>query len=484
MTMPSFSSEPPSDRISAIRKSGLLDHSGREQFDLLTEHVRVALKVPVAIVSIVDEDRQVFAGHSGLPSPWNERGETPISHSFCQYVVEKAEPLIVSDANVHELVSQNHAIGDLGVVAYLGVPIALPSGELVGALAAIDTCKREWTQHELDTLITLAKVVEREISVGISELKYRRLFEDMQEGYYIASGIRDGDGQLVDIRFDEINPSFERLTGLAMDNVIGRRLSEVVPSVLAEMIPAYARVLDTGENLLHSNRAPALGRWYENRMSRLEGDRVASVFSDITDRKVDEARQEILSKEMSHRLKNTLAMVQAIATQTLRPVEDRKYVEAFEKRLLTLGSAHDILFRKNWQSAQITDVVTSVVGNTGFNERVDQSGPSVEIGPRATLSTSLILHELTTNAAKYGALSNDRGRVQVVWDVSGEGDEAVLTLCWREIDGPPVVLPEARGFGSKLISMGLIGTGGVTVSYDPSGFAAEMTATLLQLQAE
>ena len=159
--MPNPASSSPFARIAAIRKSGVLDRSGREQFDLLTEHVRVALDVPVAIISIVDEDRQVFAGHSGLPEPWATRGETPMSHSFCQHVVERAEPLVVTDANVHKLVSRNHAIADLGVIAYLGVPIPPPSGELVGALAAIDTKPRAWTEREQRTLETLAAVVER-----------------------------------------------------------------------------------------------------------------------------------------------------------------------------------------------------------------------------------------------------------------------------------------------------------------------------------
>ena len=474
-----MSSTPSADRISAIRKSGLLDRPGSEQFHLLTEHVRVALGVPVAIISIVDEDRQVFAGHCGLPSPWDARGETPMTHSFCQHVVDQAAPLIVTDARVHELVSQNHAIGDLGVIGYLGVPIALPTGELVGALAAIDTVPRVWTDRELKTLETLAKVVEREIALGVSELKYRRLFEDMQEGYYTASAVRDTGGALVDIRFEEINPSFQRLTGLDPATVLGKRLSDILPTALGDMLPAYERVLE-GEFVVHANMETALGRWYENRMRRLEGDRIASIFTDVTDRKALEAQQELLSQEMAHRLKNTLAMVQAIATQTLRPVEDRRYVEAFEKRLLTLSSAHDILFRQNWQTAPVGEVVASVVDKIGLTERVDVSGPAVAMGPRGTLSTALILHELLTNAVKYGALSVPAGRVTIAWRT----DEDTFNLTWQETDGPAVTAPASKGFGSRLIRMGLIGAGGVEVTYAPTGLIAEMTADLKQLQAE
>ena len=479
-----MSSTSSADRISAIRKSGLLDRPGSEQFHLLTEHVRVALNVPVAIISIVDEDRQVFAGHCGLPAPWDARGETPMTHSFCQYVVEKAEPLIVTDARVHELVNQNHAIGDLGVIGYLGVPIALPTGELVGALAAIDTVPRVWTERERQTLETLAKVVEREIALGVSELKYRTLFEDMQEGYYVLSAVRDDAGALVDVTFDEINPAFGRLTGLEPGAVVGKRLSTVVPTAMADMIPAYDKVFATGDFVVHANREPALGRWYENRIRRLDTERLASIFTDVTDRKDLEAQQELVNQEMAHRLKNTLAMVQAIATQTLKQVPDRNPVQAFEQRLQTLSSAHDILFRQNWQSAPVSEVVASVLDKVGQSERVTAIGPFVGMGPRGTLSTALILHELVTNAVKYGALSNHTGHVEIAWSVSGNGDAAQFTLSWHELGGPPVNPPASKGFGSRLIRMGLIGAGGVEIDYAATGLTATMTADLAQLQAE
>lgn len=471
------------ERIAAIRKSGLFDGAGGTQFALITEHVRVSLKCPVAIISIVDEDRQVFAGHCGLPSPWDARGETPMTHSFCQYVVERAAPIIVNDANVHELVHQNHAIADLGVIGYLGVPIALPSGELVGALAAINTEPRQWTDHELQSLQSLAKVVEREIAVGVSEVKYRRLFEDMQEGYYTAGAVRDDAGDLIDIVFEEVNPAFGRLTGLPVEEVVGKKLSQIVPSAMADMIPAYEQVLRTGEVLVHANNAQALGKWYENRIRRLDQNRLASVFTDVSARKTHEAEQAILQQEMGHRLKNTMAMVQAIASQTLRPIENRKLVDAFEQRLHALSSAHDVLFLKNWHSAKILDVVKGVVKKIGLVDRFDVKGPDTDMGPRAAMSTSLILHELATNAVKYGALSNDNGRVAITWAINGNGDDAMVTAIWEESGGPVVLPPTSKGFGSKLVRMGLVGNGGVSVSYDPSGFKAEMSATISQLQA-
>lgn len=475
----------PTSRISAIKASGLLSRSGSmSQFNLITEHVRTALSVPVAIISIVDEDRQVFAGHCGLPSPWDSRGETPLTHSFCQHVVESAAPLVVNDANSHKLVHENHAIADLGVVAYLGVPISLPTGELVGALAAIDTKERVWTPHEQRFLETLAKVVEREIAVGISERKYRSMFEEMQEGWYVASAIRDADSKLVDIRFEEINPAFERLTGLPPDRVVGARLSDLVPTAMGDMIPAYDEVLTTGNTQVYANKEVALGRWYENRIRKLDGDRIASIFTDVTERKDAEELQGVLNKEMSHRLKNTLAMVQAIASQTLRPVEDRHYVLAFEKRLHTLASAHDILFRTNWQSASLQTVIEASLESVGMAERVNVAGPAVELGPRAALSASLLIHELATNAVKHGSLSNDTGIVTVEWVSVGQSDEESLSLTWRESGGPAIDEPTSKGFGSKLIRMGMVGTGGVEVRYERTGLVVTMSGQLTHLKEQ
>ncbi len=102
------------------------------------------------------------------------------------------------------------------------------------------------------------------------------------------------------------------------------------------------------------------------------------------------------------------------------------------------------------------------------------------MGPRATLSTSLILHELATNAMKYGALSNNAGRVELAWDIR-EG--TTFQMIWSEIDGPSIKPPTSKGFGSRLIRMGLAGTGGVEVTYHPSGLRAVMSATLGDLQS-
>jgi two-component sensor histidine kinase/PAS domain-containing protein len=204
--------------------------------------------------------------------------------------------------------------------------------------------------------------------------------------------------------------------------------------------------------------------------------------SDINDRKLAEEHQELINREMSHRLKNSLAMVQAIATQTLRPVGERQYVVALQERIQALSSAHDILFDRYWHKAPIRSLVSSTLRRLVPEDRLDVEGADVMIGPKSALSLSLVLHEMATNAVKYGAFSNDRGRVAVSWHVEGVGEHAVFHLTWIESGGPCVTSPSEKGFGSKLIRLGLIGTGGVEVRYDPAGFQARMTAPLQQLQ--
>jgi two-component sensor histidine kinase len=210
---------------------------------------------------------------------------------------------------------------------------------------------------------------------------------------------------------------------------------------------------------------------------RAVGDRMESAVARLR----AEERQRVLNHELSHRLKNTLAMVLSIATQTLRSVSDQGPVEVFEKRVLALSSAHDILLRQDWSSAPLAAVVGAVLSNFAQQQRFDIAGPEIALGARAALSTALLLHELGTNAAKYGALSRDSGRVAVTWRVDGEGDEQELALTWSETGGPPVTPPTRRGFGSRLIRMGLVGTGGVEIGYPASGLHAEMRAPLLQI---
>ncbi len=155
---------PESRRVDALVASGLLDSPAERRFDRLTKLLSVALKVPVATISLVDTDRQFFKSAVGLAEPVRERRETPLSHSFCRHVVEAEAPLVVHDARNTPLVAGNPAIDELGVEAYLGVPIADRQGVVIGSLCAIDHTPRHWSEADLDVLVDVATMVQREIA--------------------------------------------------------------------------------------------------------------------------------------------------------------------------------------------------------------------------------------------------------------------------------------------------------------------------------
>lgn len=220
--------------------------------------------------------------------------------------------------------------------------------------------------------------------------------------------------------------------------------------------------------------------WSEDELSfiRQVGDRAHAALARLE----AERQQHLLNQEISHRLKNTLAMVQAIASQTLRQVAERDAVDALTRRIGALSRAHEVLLRQNWSEARMADVTKTVLATFEGGQRFSVSGPDILLGPRATLSYSLLLHELGTNALKYGSLSVPEGRVEIDWRLLRDDDEQTLELSWREVGGPPVVEPTGRGFGSRLIRMGLIGTGGVQLDYGTDGLTATMRAPLSQVQ--
>ena len=161
---------------------------------------------------------------------------------------------------------------------------------------------------------------------------------------------------------------------------------------------------------------------------------------------------DLLIEELNHRVKNTLAVLQSIATQTFRSAS-RAEREKFEGRLGALAEAHNLLSQEKWQGAELREVIARVLQPYLLNnpERMRMFGPQVPLSPRLAVVLSMIVHEIATNAAKYGALSNDTGTVALDWEILEESDGRKLRLIWTEAGGPPVTAPVQRGFGSRLI---------------------------------
>ncbi|MGH6715461.1 MAG: sensor histidine kinase [Bradyrhizobium sp.] len=165
-----------------------------------------------------------------------------------------------------------------------------------------------------------------------------------------------------------------------------------------------------------------------------------------------EMLQGLLIEELNHRVKNTLSILQAIAVQTFRSAS-RAEREKFDGRLGALAEAHNLLSSEKWRGSELEDVLGRVLRPYLLNapERITMSGPHVPLRPRAAVVLSMIVHEIATNAAKYGALSNDGGAVSIDWEVLNRGTVPRLRLIWTESGGPPVTAPAQRGFGSRLI---------------------------------
>ncbi len=203
---------------------------------------------------------------------------------------------------------------------------------------------------------------------------------------------------------------------------------------------------------------------------------------DITERKRTEEHRLLLLNELNHRVKNTLATVQAIAAQSLRRSKsDASGREMFEARLLALSRTHDVLTNESWNGANLDEIVAqALTPYRGHEGRFEIGGPVVRLSAKMALSISMAMHELSTNAAKYGALSNDRGRINIAWQTHRGPDRAELILQWLEIDGPPVKPPRHKGFGSRLIERGLAQElrGEVKIEYRPGGVWCEIKARI------
>lgn len=179
-----------------------------------------------------------------------------------------------------------------------------------------------------------------------------------------------------------------------------------------------------------------------------------NMLVDITERKQAEGAQKALIDELNHRVKNTLATVQSLAKQTVRHSDDvNDFERKFEGRLLGLARAHDLLSRRKWENAPLYVLARDVIEPfSGGSDRLSIDGPLVMLNPRAALGLTITLHELATNAAKYGALSLERGKLSLTWKVFNQVDRQWVELSWREVGGPPTEAPRQPGFGTHWIA--------------------------------
>lgn len=231
-------------------------------------------------------------------------------------------------------------------------------------------------------------------------------------------------------------------------------------------------------------------RWIQVRaQTRFDADgnpiSLAGVSQDISDRKEAETHRDLLTREMSHRVKNTLATVQSIVGQSMRGEDVPPHVARnIAQRLQALAGAHDVLTNRGWEQARLSEIVDAAVRpfNSGTVTRIHALGDEVVISARAATAFVLALHELGTNAVKYGALSNDRGLVTISWTIK----DGKFELVWLEADGPGVKQPTRRGFGSRMIEQALSSSikGKASIQYDEGGVRFTMATDAANLVEE
>jgi PAS domain S-box-containing protein len=294
--------------------------------------------------------------------------------------------------------------------------------------------------------------------------------------WHVPTGRATWNGEMEDI-FGIPRGSFEGHT----DHFRRRVVPEDLARIEAETAATVAAGRDVATYEFRIIRADGEIRWIEGAARYIYDSsgqpwRMVGTNIDITDRKLGEQHQRLLLNELNHRVKNTLAIVQAIAWQSFRQAGvPREARDAFEGRLAALAAAHDVLTQQNWEAAGIGRIL-EVATAPHSADRFRLSGPAVDLQPKTAVALGLAAHELATNAAKYGALSTPEGRVEVRWTV----DDGVLRLVWRESGGPPTAAPARRGFGSRLLEQGLAEelAGSVKLEFRPEGLLCTMKAKL------
>ena len=288
------------------------------------------------------------------------------------------------------------------------------------------------------------------------------------------------------------NPAFGQLIGGR--DVTDRPLREAAPELDSQgYFDFLDDVLNTGEPFRGNQSRMSLRQGPDGPTTtvflsfvcqpiRDASGEIAGIFvqgHDVTETVVAAERQKLMIDELNHRVKNTLATVQSIAMQTARSHDDpRTFAETFQSRILSLSHTHDLLTRSHWEGADLRAVLEHETTAHGLH-RLTLNGPNVALDPAMALSLGMIFHELATNAAKYGALTQGEGRVLVDWSVA-DLNNPHLAILWREMGGPTVAPPERRGFGSRLIERNVRHdlAGAVQMHYRDDGLTAEITIPL------
>ncbi|MBW0145400.1 HWE histidine kinase domain-containing protein [Sphingomicrobium clamense] len=388
--------------------------------------------------------------------------------------------------DVQSLFPQDALLREMGAQSYVGIPLRSSTGEVIGLLAGVND--RPIGNPDLSREILAlfagraASELER-ISTSSSHERMGRIVEASVSEAFVF----DGDT----CRFELVNRGARENLGYCLTELQKLTPWDIKPEFSEEQFRDFVAPLKAGEvpflefETIHERKD---GSHYDVfvRLQYFGGaDNIffASIF-DITERKMAEERERLLMREVNHRAKNLLSIIQVVARQTAAAGLD-DFADRFEDRIAALAKSHDLLVENPKEGVSLRDLVCAQLGHFSqlFGSRVKIDGPIVRLKSAAAQSIGMALHELSTNAAKYGSLSNDDGSVEIEWQIKHVGNLETFKLTWQEMNGPEVVPPTKTGFGSTLIASSLRASlrGAVEIDYARAGLHVTVTAPYASL---
>lgn len=406
----------------------------------------------------------------------------------------RGKPIVVDDVTKTHRHVELRSFSAIEIGAYLAVPL-VKEGQTIAGCAIHSTVPRSWTEAEVrmaeETVERVWAAMERaraEQQQRQSEKRYRTLFETIDEGFCVIEVRFDEPDGRIDYRILEANPAFYNQTGFS-EAILGSWLREVAPDLEEHWYETYGRVASTGEPSRFEQHSEMLGRWFDVYAFPLgapQDRRVAILFTDISQRKRNEEHMHLLMNEVNHRAKNMLALVDAVAKQTASS-GNQDFVARFSERVRALAASQDLLVQTDWDGASLATLIESQLLHFKdlVGHRITLDGPEVEVSPKAAQSLGMALHELATNAAKYGALSNEKGRIGITWQISNGVRGSHFSITWKETKGPRVVPPTHEGFGQRVAKAFTAAalSADVTLTYPSTGVVWTLSCPLTYIGA-